>query len=280
MSLTLFSYSYLSKVNCFVLFCFVTIVSAHTGEKFRTHKVMSIFILWNKFSYFSNIISSTTEVPQAPGAPETERISPTSVQLSWSRPYSDGGSDIVGYIVEKKEKSGRWTPVTADTIDDTSFTVKGLREGEDVEFRITAVNKAGPGKPSQVTLLSAKPPGPPGRPDVSDINKTSATVTWTAPKSDGGSTITGYIVERREKGRDRWTRVNRKPIDDLKLKVTDLVEKTDYEFRVIAENKAGLGQPSEPSVKFVAKAPYGMYFNFPPRDIVQLKKSHYIVNAH
>lgn len=209
--------------------------------------------------FFFLFLQIPAEVPQAPSAPEVRRLSPTSIQLDWTPPFTDGGSDITGYIIEKKEKSGRWTPVSSDSVDGTTFTVKGLPDDEDVEFRISAVNKAGQSKPSQVTVLTAKPPGAPGRPEVSDISKTSATATWKAPSSDGGSTITGYIVEKREKGRDRWVPVNRKPINAVTMKVTDLTEKTDYEFRVIAENRIGQGQPSEPSVKFIAKSPFGKF---------------------
>lgn len=186
-----------------------------------------------------------------------KRLSPTSVQLNWSAPTSDGGSEVTAYIVEKKDKSGRWTPVTSDSIEDTSFTVKGLKEGEDVEFRVSAVNKAGTGKPSEVTVIAAKPPSAPSKPEVSDIQKTSAVVTWTAPKSDGGSQVTGYIVEKREKGRDQWVRVNRKPVTETTMKVPDLVEKNNYEFRVIAENRAGPGEASDASASFTAKAPFG-----------------------
>lgn len=44
---------------------------------------------------------------------------------------------------------------------------------------------------------------------------------------------------------------------DTTLKVTDVKENSEYQFRVIAENKAGPGQPSEPCAPVVAKRPYG-----------------------
>ena len=197
-----------------------------------------------------------SDAPEAPATPAIERISPTSVKLSWSLPSSDGGDKVTGYIIEKKDRfSARWTPITKDTIDDTTFTLKGLKEGEDAEFRIVAVNKAGLGKPSQVVVLTAKPPSPPGAPSVSDVGKTSVTLSWTPPESDGGSKITGYIVEKKEKG--RWVKVNRTAISDTIMSVTDLIEKSDYEFRVMAENKIGLSEPSQPSERVIVKLPYG-----------------------
>ena len=90
---------------------------------------------------------------------------------------------------------------------------------------------------------------------MSDINKTSCLLTWDEPDSDGGSEVTGYYVEKLS--RSKWVKVNKKAISDCEYKVTDLVEKSkDNEFRVCAENLAGIGAPSETTGKFVAKNPY------------------------
>ncbi len=76
------------------------------------------------------------------------------------------------------------------------------------------------------------------------------------PASDGGSPITGYHVERRIVGSTRWAKINKEPLPDLTTKVTDLVDGNEYEFRVAAENKAGIGPFSEPSKPFIAKDPW------------------------
>ena len=54
----------------------------------------------------------------------------------------------------------------------------------------------------------------------------------------------------------RVVQVNREPLSDLSKAVKDLVEGTEYEFRVIAENDAGQSKPSETTGIFVTKDPY------------------------
>jgi len=58
---------------------------------------------------------------------------------------------LTGYIIEKKEKRGDWTPCNNFPVRDTKFAVMGLREGTVLEFRVKAVNDGGEGKPSKPT---------------------------------------------------------------------------------------------------------------------------------
>jgi hypothetical protein len=53
--------------------------------------------------------------------------------------------------VEKRERGGEWIKVNNYPTPNTSFTVQDLREGSRYEFRVIAVNEAGPGKPSKPT---------------------------------------------------------------------------------------------------------------------------------
>lgn len=100
-------------------------------------------------------------------------------------------------------------------------------------------------------------PEAPDEPIVRDVYHDTALVIWTRPR-DGGKPITNYYVEKKEVSAKRWSRTTRDRIfPATQYKVEDLIEGCEYEFRVIAENEIGLGDPSPPSKPVLAKDPIG-----------------------
>ena len=71
--------------------------------------------------------------------------------------------------------------------------------------------------------------------------------------NDGGSPVTGYVIEKREKGSPRWIKAAETIGPDCKGKVDNLDEGVEYEFRVRAVNEAGPGEPSDTSKPVTAK---------------------------
>lgn len=67
-------------------------------------------------------------------------------------------------------------------------------------------------------------------------------LSWSAPKDDGGSKITNYVIEKREDGRKSWVHVC-SDVKECAYVVTRLTENHMYEFRVTAQNKFGVGPP-------------------------------------
>ena len=102
-------------------------------------------------------------------------------------------------------------------------------------------------------LWNTDKPGPPEAPTVLDVSKTGCVVAWQPPKEDGGSPVTGYQVERCLAKTDRWLKISKGSVTELKFTVSDLVEGNEYQFRISAENKVGVGPPSSPCPPFVAK---------------------------
>ena len=92
---------------------------------------------------------------------------------------------------------------------------------------------------------------------VEDLTKKSCTLTWEPPAFDGGTPIIGYYIEKSTGYSSRWIKVNREPLATVRKVFKDLIEGSEYEFRVVAENKAGVGKPSETTGRLTAKDPYG-----------------------
>lgn len=100
-------------------------------------------------------------------------------------------------------------------------------------------------------------PGPPSRPEVLDVTHEGMTLTWQPPEDDGGSSIAGYIIERKEAHSDRWMKINKNPVTMTRYRSSNLIESLEYEHRVTAINSRGTGKPSESSAITVAMDPIG-----------------------
>ncbi|KAJ9594581.1 hypothetical protein L9F63_027435 [Diploptera punctata] len=199
------------------------------------------------------VAKSPFDPPDAPGTPNNNWLqSLTPCSFEWTPPASTGGKPITGYYIEKRERGGEWIKVNNYPTPNTSFTVQDLREGSRYEFRVIAVNEAGPGKPSKPTepitaeAQRLKPDAPePPKPDR--ITRDSVTLSWRPPRNDGGSKIKGYIIQKKGKGDKDWSDVNSTPVPVNVFKVPNLKEGDEYQFRVIAVNDVGPSDPSRPS---------------------------------
>lgn len=132
---------------------------------------------------------------------------------------------------------------------DTNYVCYNLLSGHEYEFRVFAKNAAGfskPSPPSTAFKLKSKSmvPDPPRNPQVIKVGKNYVDLRWEAPDTDGGSRITGYIIEKREIGSAIWMKCNDYNSTDLEYTVLHLIEKGDYEFRIFAVNAAGRSDPS------------------------------------
>lgn len=113
---------------------------------------------------------------------------------------------------------------------------------------------------NNINFIFADEPGAPGRPEATDWDKDHVDLRWTPPLKDGGSPITGYVIEKREKGAPKWIKACETG-PDCKGRVDNLDEGVEYEFRVKAVNAAGPGEPSDASKPITAKSRRRKYLN-------------------
>lgn len=145
-------------------------------------------------------------------------------------------------------------PAKQCTVADTgpaSCDVVGLTNGTAYTFevvsRLNTWNSPASPPSSAVTPLTV--PGPP-QSVTSSAGDGQATVSWTAPASDGGSAITAYTVTASPGGGSCTATA-----PATNCTVTGLVNGTAYTFTVVATNAAGNSTPSGASAAVTPTAP-------------------------
>ncbi|XP_039206714.1 immunoglobulin superfamily member 22 [Crotalus tigris] len=209
----------------------------------------------------AQLFLNVVDKPKPPqGKVEFLETSGKCIKMKWKAPKDNGGKQVTHFIIERRivgKKS--WIKVGEIESKLTTFATDKVEEGKAYQFRILAVNSEGASEPLETEEVFAgnpiDPPGQASQPQVTDVSKEAITITWNPPAKDGGSPITGYIVERRKKGSNLWVPISKDPIQDTKCKVDGLLEGAEYEFHVIAVNRAGPGLPSSASNSVVARDP-------------------------
>ncbi len=89
-------------------------------------------------------------------------------------------------------------------------------------------------------------PSAPEKLHYKERTKSTITLTWEPPRSDGGSPIRGYCVEKMRQDSNEYDVANRQLCKDLTITLENLSENMMYDFRVKAVNEVGDGEPSKP----------------------------------
>ena len=156
---------------------------------------------------------------------------------------------MTGYVIDRLDlDQGGWSHAAQLPADVTTATIEDLTKNHRYNFRVYAQNKYGTSEPIELyEAIKASSgidvPAAPENLKVKDITADSVTLQWSPPKSDGGAPLVGYEVEKRDAGRQQWTRVSRVPPTETICTVPKLLEGRGYLFRVMAENSEGLSEP-------------------------------------
>jgi titin len=199
----------------------------------------------------------TPVVQTAPGAPTavTGTAGNASVALSWTAPGSNGGSAITSYRITPFIGATAQTPVTTGNAN-TSFTVTGLTNGTAYTFKVAATNAIGTGPDSTASAAFTPSATAPGAPTnvTGTAGNASVALSWTAPSSTGGSSITSYRITPSIGG------TAQAPITtgnaNTSFTVTGLTNGTAYTFTVAATNAIGTGPNSSPTSAITPAAGY------------------------
>ena len=183
--------------------------------------------------------ASTAVTPATvPGAPTgvSATAGNASATVTWTAPASNGGSAITSYTATSSPGALTCTSATSPC------TVNGLTNGTPYTFTVTATNAKGAGAASAASTAVTPAAGVPGAPTgvSATAGNASATVSWTAPANDGGSSIVSYTATSLPGGFTCTSATS-------PCTVSGLTNGTAYTFTVTATNGTGTGSASAPS---------------------------------
>lgn len=185
------------------------------------------------------ILSTTTSLWAVPGQPASitaATSSPNQATISFTAPVSNGGSTILYYVASSTP--GNFTATSTGS----PIIVHGLSNATAYTFQVYAVNAVGTGSPSSVSN-AVTPIGVPGAPtSVTAATSTpnQATVSFTAPASNGGSSVLYYVASSTP---GNFTATS----TGSPIAVSGLTNGNSYTFQVYAVNIAGTSTPSSAS---------------------------------
>uniref|UniRef100_A0A3B4EHB5 Cell adhesion molecule DSCAM n=1 Tax=Pygocentrus nattereri TaxID=42514 RepID=A0A3B4EHB5_PYGNA len=199
-------------------------------------------------------------VQDRPDPPEVEirEVKDRTIALRWAMGF-DGNSPITGYDINYKNKSASWA--SSQTTKDVSpqlnqATIIELHPASTYNIRMFAKNQIGESRPSNeltITTDEAPPDGAPQDVQLEAISSQSIKVTWKAPhKHLQNGLIRSYQVCYREYGTGgspQYNTINLDTTGDIETITLDNLKKyTQYEVRVQAANRAGMGPTSEEAI--------------------------------
>ena len=127
----------------------------------------------------SGVANATTDavVPGAPTGLTATANGQTRIDLTWTAPAYDGGSTITGYRIAVST-GPQFNTLVADTGNaNTSYSHTGLQAGDIRHYRVSAINSAGAGDPSDIASAI--------------IASTSGQVVVDPPTVDGTPSVSG-----------------------------------------------------------------------------------------
>jgi titin len=196
----------------------------------------------------SGLFSETYNATPATIPNQVKNVETTSgpnignISVSWTAPINNVGAATSSYTLQYMlSGSGNWTTILG--IVDTNRVIQGLANASTYDIRVAAVNSLGTGPYSSSVLgMTFAPPKSPT--DLQGTRgNTQVSLKWTAPNNNGGTPITGYLVERSTSSSGQWTQTLTGSTE-ASFVVTGLTNGILYDFRVSGVNIVGTGTPS------------------------------------
>ena len=159
---------------------------------------------------------------------------------------------------ETKEDSLRCS-TDIDEFNTSVLRINDITRADAGSYRVIVKNSQGIDEVEVRVDILGTPTKPMGPLEISGVGPNGCKLCWMKPNNDGGSPITGYVIEKKELDRDLWVacgKLSGKAITAMKFlefDVTDLLPYFVYMFRTAAVNAQGEGEFLQSVIPTVAK---------------------------
>ena len=197
----------------------------------------------------SEMAAATTDAipPDPPAGLAAEADGPHRIRLEWIAPEYTGGAPVTGYRIEGSRGDAVWRVVAETESALASYVHRGLEPASTWYYRVSAVNRAGPGLPSEMATATTDPvrPDPPTGLRAEARGSSRIDLSWAAPAYTGGAPVTGYRVEVSQDGGASWgVHVADTRSESTLYRHTGVRPGSTRHYRVSAVNRAGVSDPS------------------------------------
>ncbi len=183
------------------------------------------------------ITIATASTPTAPSGLAATVVGSTEINLTWS----DNSNNESGFKIERKTGSaGTWSQIASVSQNITTYNNSGLTVSTEYYYRVRSFNGVGNSAYSNeanATTSAGTPNAPTDLGAILDAVDSSGTiyVSWV----DNSTNETGFILEHSINAVGSWNQLASLSADETFYTDTNLVDGTEYFYRVLAFNGNG-----------------------------------------
>ncbi|TNM90811.1 hypothetical protein fugu_003100 [Takifugu bimaculatus] len=187
------------------------------------------------------VANAAGPTPSAPRDVVASLVSTRFIKLTWRPPAEPHGDELTYSVFYSQEGTSRERVVNTSRPGEMQVTIQNLMPDTKYRFRVVAHNSNGQGESSAAarvaTQAEVQVPGPAPNLQAVSNTPTSVALSWDKPLTGNGDIVT-YKLYYTDKSVGNEQDVD---VDGQSYTMTGLRKNTEYNFRVVANNKHGPG---------------------------------------
>ncbi|NP_001133224.1 immunoglobulin like and fibronectin type III domain containing 1, tandem duplicate 4 [Salmo salar] len=158
---------------------------------------------------------------------------------SWKMPYTPQDNLEVKWFKDGKElKDGGGVKLVKE-VKHSRLLLRECLRSDAGEIKIQLKNPFGTIEATSRLIVLDKPGPPEGPVEILETTSTVIELQWGAPKDDGGSPVTNYIIERQQLGQTVWKKMGDVAADKTTYRDRNVVHGKLYIYNIYAVNPEG-----------------------------------------